>query len=214
MNEPSGLLLSVSDRLDPRRSALLVIDMQNDFCAEGGYIETVVGRDASPCRAVAGPVMELVSSARAATVPVIWVTANYDPAIISKPMRAKQLEKGTAGCCVRASWGADFYSVAPKQGEKILAKHSYSAFIGTDLATSLAGAGRDVLVFAGVQTNVCVEHSVRDAFAYGFYCVVAEDCVASHMQPLHEAALKNIGFLYGDVIGRTAIAQHWRGEHN
>ena len=63
-------LRSVEARLKPAHTALLVIDMQNDFCAEGGYVEAVVGKDASACRAVAGPIMALVADARASGVPV------------------------------------------------------------------------------------------------------------------------------------------------
>jgi ureidoacrylate peracid hydrolase len=63
-NMPNSLLATLSARLDPRHSAVVVIDMQNDFCAQGGYVEKVVGRDTSPCRAVVAPVGELVVLAR------------------------------------------------------------------------------------------------------------------------------------------------------
>jgi ureidoacrylate peracid hydrolase len=69
-------LRTVAERLAPAHTALLVVDMQNDFCAEGGYIETVVGKNAAACRAVAAPIMALVGAARAAAVPVIWVRAD------------------------------------------------------------------------------------------------------------------------------------------
>ena len=87
----------------------------------------------------------------------------------------------------------------------------YSAFVGTELETWLRNRTIETLVFAGVQTNVCVETSFRDAISRGFYGVLAVDCVASHAPPLHEATIANIGFLFGDVLPREAIAGHWKG---
>ena len=200
-----------SERFDPTRSALVVIDMQNDFCAEGGYVEKVVGRDASACRAVAGPIMELVGAARRSAVPVVWVRAIYDLDKLPAGMRAKQLEKGTAVCCATGSWGAEFYQVAPLAGELVIDKHSYSAFIGTGLDEHLRRRGVRTLVFAGVQTNVCVESSLRDAACMGYYAVLPADCTASHAAPLHEATISNVAFLFGDVTTRAELVDSWRG---
>ena len=205
----TDLLDSVEKRLMPAHSALLVIDMQNDFCAEDGFVEKVVGKDVSACRAVAPQVMALVAAARERGVPVIWVTANYDHDKLPQGMLAKQREKGNAICCGTGSWGHQFYGVAPAAGETVMDKHSYSAFVGTPLEGQLRSQGIRTLVFAGVQTNVCVETSLRDAVCRGFYAVLASDCVASHTPPLHEATLKNVQFLFGDVLGREAIAAAW-----
>ena len=200
---------SVEKRLSPAHSAVLVIDMQNDFCAEDGFVEKVVGKDVSACRAVAPAIMALVASARECRVPVIWVTANYDHDKLPPGMLAKQREKGTAICCGTDSWGHEFYGVAPAAGETLMDKHSYSAFVDTPLEELLRGQGIRTLIFAGVHTNVCVETSLRDAVCRGFYAVLARDCVASHTAPLHDATLKNVEFLFGDVLGRDAIATAW-----
>lgn len=208
----TDLLDSVEKRLRPAHSALLVIDMQNDFCAENSFVEKVVGKDVSACRAVVPQIMALVASAREKNVPVIWITANYDHDKLPQGMLAKQREKGTAICCGTGSWGHEFFGVAPAVGETVMDKHSYSAFADTPLEKLLQGQGIRTLVFAGVQTNVCVESSLRDAVCRGFYAVLASDCVASHTAPLHEAALKNVQFLFGDVLGRDAIAAAWAAQ--
>lgn len=207
----TDILQTADERLKPAGSAVVVIDMQNDFCAEGGYVETVVGRDAGPCRAVAEPIGGLVSDARAAGVPVIWVRADYRPETLPSGMLAKQRERSDAVCCAPRSWGYAFYGVAPSDDEAVFDKHCYSAFVGTELEAHLRAAQIETLVFAGVQTNVCVETSFRDAVCRGFYGVLAVDCVASHAPPLHEATIANIGFLFGDVLPREAIAGHWKG---
>ncbi len=202
---PTSLPLTLRQRLLPKHCALLAIDMQNDFCAQGGYVETVVGKDAAACRAVVPAIEALAEDARTLSIPVFWVTADYTPETIPASMRVKQLEKGEAACCARGSWGAEFFGVSQKPADRIVVKHTYSAFRDTPLAEDLRAAGVRTIIFAGVQTNVCVDNSVRDAFCLGFHCVVVEDCVASHTQPLHEAALTNIRFLYGDVIDKAQL---------
>lgn len=205
----SDLLESIERRLDPGHTAVMVIDMQNDFCAEDGYVEKVVGKDVSACRAVVPGVMSLVEKARAHRVPVIWIKANYDPERVPEGMRVKQREKSSVVCCGSGSWGAEFYGVATAPGEVVIEKHSFSAFAGTDAERQLLARGIRTIVFAGVQTNVCVESSLRDAVCRGFYAVLASDCIASHTPPLHDATVKNVQFLFGDVLDRNAIGVVW-----
>jgi len=205
------VLSSVEARLDPAHTALLVIDMQNDFCAEGGYVEAVVGKDAAACRAVAAPIMALAADARAAGVPVFWIKANYALDGLPAGMAAKFGERASAAaCCAPGSWGADFFGVEPRPGEAVIEKRCYSAFRGTDLDTRLRSLAVRTVVLAGVQTNICIDSAMRDASSLGFYVVVASDCVASHTPELHDATLKNAQFVFGDVLSRRQIAAFWR----
>ena len=211
MTQPHELLDTAAKRLDPGHTAVMVIDMQNDFCAEQGYVERIVGKDVSACRAVVPAVMTLVEAARERGVPVFWIRANYDPESLPPGMLAKQRERSTEVCCGTGSWGHELYGVAAAPGEAIIDKHSYSAFVGTEVEKLLRDQKVRTIVFAGVQTNVCVETSLRDAVCRGFYAVLAADCVASHTPPLHEATLKNVGFLFGDVMDGKDIAGVWAG---
>jgi ureidoacrylate peracid hydrolase len=203
------LLDTVEKRLDPAHTAVMVIDMQNDFCAEQGYVERVVGKDVSACRAVVPAIMDLVAAARERSIPVLWIKANYDPDRLPEGMLTKQREKSIEICCGTGSWGHDFYGVTAADGEPVIEKSCYSAFVGTDVEKQLRQRGIRTLVFAGVQTNVCVDSSLRDAVCRGFYAVLASDCVASHTPPLHEATLNNVRFLFGDVIDRAVIKGAW-----
>ena len=205
------LLESVEERLKSAHTAVLVIDMQNDFCAKEGFVETVVGKDVSACRAVVPSVMALVAAARDHKIPVFWIKANYDPDRLPAGMLAKQREKSTAVCCGTRTWGSEFFEVRPEAGEAIIEKNSYSAFVGTDVEARLRRLLVRTIVFAGVQTNVCVETSLRDAVCRGFYAVLASDCVASHTPPLHEATIKNTQFLFGDVLSGENIVAVWTG---
>jgi ureidoacrylate peracid hydrolase len=203
------LLRTLAERLAPGRSALIVVDMQNDFCAPGGYVANL-GRDVTACAAIVPAVNALVDAARADGVPVVWLTAEYEDADVPAPMLAKKREMGVAAVsCAKGTWGAQAFGVAPLEGEMAVVKHCYSGFMGTDLDARLTERGIATLVFAGVQTNVCVESTLRDAHSLGYYVVVARDCVASHMPAAHQATLDNVAFLFGDVAEGRAIGAAW-----
>ena len=206
----SEALLSLSAQVAPAHAVVLVVDMQNDFCAAGGYVDRVIKRDLTTCREVARPVNGLVAAARAAKVPVIWLRANYARDLVPEPMRAKLERQNIADvCCAAGSWGADWYGVAPAPGEPVVEKHCYSGFMGTDLQERLRKLRVRTLVFAGVQTHVCVESTLRDAHSLGYYCVVPEDCVASHTPPAHQATLASVKFLFGEVTTLAELTTIW-----
>ena len=205
------LLATLDARLATGSAALVVIDMQNDFCAAGGYVGQVLGRDVSACRAIVPALETLIGAARESGVPVLWVVARYDDDAVPGPMLAKKREAGiTAVSCASGSWGAEAFGVAPLPGEAIFVKHTYSGFAGTELDAHLQRTAISTIVVAGVQTNVCVESTLRDGHARGYYIVVAEDCVASHMPQAHEATLTNVRFLFGDVVPSATIAARFR----
>jgi ureidoacrylate peracid hydrolase len=207
-----NLLATLTERLAPSHSALLIVDMQNDFCAAGGYVEKVLGKDAAQCRAVVAPIAALADRARTARVPVLWVRADYSPDKVPPHMTLKAHERGTAApFCHGGTWGAGFFELRPANNEAVVDKHCFSAFIGTDLERRLRDAGIRTVVLAGVQTNVCIESSLRDAASLGFHVVVPADCVASHTPVLHDATLKNVAFLFGDVVPSAEIARIWQG---
>jgi ureidoacrylate peracid hydrolase len=207
----SGFLASLAERLAPAHAALLVIDMQNDFCAPDGYVETVLGKDAAPCRDVVAPIKALTARARAVHVPVLWIRADYSPDKVPAHMALKAHERGTAQAfCHGGTWGAGFFELAPDSGDIVIDKHCFSAFVGTGLGQRLRSARIRTVVLAGVQTNVCIESSLRDAASIGFHVVVAADCVASHTPVLHDATLKNVAFLFGDVVPSAEIARIWQ----
>lgn len=200
---------ALRDKLS-RRTALIVVDMQNDFCADGGYVSRL-GRDPAACRAIVPALGELIAAARSAGIPVLWLVADYDPQTVPAAMRARQAEMGmTDICCARGSWGAAPFGVVPAAGEPVIVKHCYSGFIGTDLRDRLEALGVETLVFTGVQTNVCVESTLRDAHSLGYYPVVVDDCVASHMPAQHEATLANVRFLLGYVAESAALKREWQ----
>ncbi len=207
-----GLRTELGDRVAPGHTALLVIDLQNDFVAAGGYIEKVVGRDTAACRAILPAVTQLIEAARRAGVPVIWIVADYSHDKIPVPARARLARQGWSDvCCAPGSWGHDFAGPRPRAGESVVTKHSFSSFHGTALESDLRRRGVETLVVTGVQTNACVDYAIREGFVRGFYIAVAEDCVASHMPELHAATLGATRFLFGDVVPSSALMERWAG---
>jgi ureidoacrylate peracid hydrolase len=207
-----SFLATLAERLAPSHTALLIVDMQNDFCAPGGYVEKVLGKDAAPCRAVVAPIATLAERARQARVSVLWIRADYSPDKVPAHMALKAHERGTAApFCHAGTWGAGIFELSPAGGEPVIDKHCFSAFIGTGLEQRLRAAGIRTVVLAGVQTNVCIESTLRDAASLGFHVVVPADCVASHTPALHDATLKNVAFLFGDVVPSDEIARIWQG---
>lgn len=200
-----------AQRLGAARSALLVVDMQNDFCAEGGFVSKL-GRDTGIFIDLAHKVSALIDQARAAGKPVIWLAANYDDADVSRQMLTRQRETGLPVCCAAGSWGADFFMVSPAPDEPVIFKHTYSGFFGTDLEAMLHALEIDTLVYAGVQTNICIESTLREGHSRGFYTVVASDCVASHMEAEHHSTLATVRFLLGDVLPAEEIVAHWNAQ--
>jgi ureidoacrylate peracid hydrolase len=205
-----SVLPDPAERLAPGRTALVVVDMQNDFCAPGGYIADALGKDVSGLAPIVLPIRALIAAARAGGIPVVWLAAFYEEELLPPSMIAQKRRLGIAAtCCQRGSWGSDFFGIAPAEGEAVFAKHTYSGFSNPKLELHLAGRGIEALVFCGVQTNVCVESTLRDAHARGFDVAIVPDGVASHAPQLHEATLANVRFLFGDVVPSAELLALW-----
>lgn len=205
-----AILATPAERLAPSRTALVVVDMQNDFCAPGGYISTAIGKDVSGLATVIEPLRATLAAARAAGLPVIWLVARYEEDLVPPSMTAQKRRLGIeAVCCAAGSWGGDFFAVAPEPGEPVFAKSTYSGFSNPDLDAHLRAAGIEALVFCGVQTNICVESTLRDAHSRGFDVAVVSNAVGSHTPPLHDATLANVRFLFGDVVGSADVTAMW-----
>ena len=205
-----GLLTKLDERLNPGHSALLVIDMQNDFCAEGGYLHRMTGMDTAPNAALADRIMALVATARAADVPVVWVIACYDPDKVSESQLARQRAAGIDDtCCASGSWGAAFFGVTPAPDEPVVTKYCYDGFFRTGLDDLLKERGVRSIVATGVATHICVDSTVRGALFHGYYAVVPADCVGGNPETAHDASLRCLGGLFADITDAATVARLW-----
>lgn len=193
----------------PQETALVVIDVQNDFCAPGGFFDRVGHPLESVHRAV-DRLEALLPAARAAGVQPILVRGIYDEQYVSDAMRARHERMGyPLDVCIGGTWGAEFYRLQPDAGDLLVTKHRYSAFIGTELTVLLRSKGITSLVLGGVATNVCVESTARDAFMLDYHVMVLADCCGTYDEGLHAGTLENIRRSFGIVSTSDEVMGVW-----
>jgi ureidoacrylate peracid hydrolase len=211
------MLTTLEEKVDPHWAALIVVDMQNDFCAFDGAFDQS-GVDVSAHQAIAPAIVRLAAGARAAGVPVIFVKNVYNTrggwylsdVVLEQARRSFGGKYLSIPMCERDSFGGDFYGdVRPTDDDVVVIKHRFSAFINTDLDLILRSRQIRTVVLTGVATNICVESTAREAFFRDYYVVVAGDCVATWSPELHEASLKNIHYGFGEVRSSSELLATW-----
>jgi len=191
------------------KSALLIIDMQNDFCHAEGWASKAGIPDAS---APIIPVIDrLAVAAREQGIPVVWVYANYTPALMNEPFAAKAKEFGETFPCA-TPWGMEIIDKLKVEGDDTkVQKSCYNGFHDTSLASVLRDKGVDTVVVCGVLTSVCVESTARGAFFNGFHVMVAEDAVGDEPNAT-ASTLKCLGAFFGSVRLADTIQREWAGD--
>lgn len=190
------VLDTLEARVAPPHTALLVVDMQNDYCAPGGASDRN-GRDLTMIQGMVPTLRELVDAARAAGVLVVWAKYTLGPgsAGLAGPeiLRRGHNFKG-ADATVKGTWGHEIIAALPYRPDEdlVIEKRRVSAFFGTDLDTCLRGQGIKTVAITGVMTQTCVESTVRDAMCYDYYVAVVADCCASSGPTPHETSIRNM----------------------
>jgi len=204
------VLLTLAEKVDPGHTAVLVIDVQNDFCAPGGFYDRI-GADLAGIQEMIPRLQRFLTNAREAALPVIFVAAGYDAEYLSSVHRERHLRRfgQVLPCCPSGTWGAEFCGVAPEPGEPVIVKRRYSAFHGTELDLLLRNHGIRTIVLVGVATNVCVEAAARDACMRDYYAVIVDDCTAARNEHVHRTALAGLEANFGVVATAEAIGSAW-----
>jgi ureidoacrylate peracid hydrolase len=224
--------------IDPTRTAVIVVDMQNDFGSKGGMFD-LAGIDISVIRRVIAPTTRVLDSARRKGLKIIYLKMGFRPDLsdLGAPdspnhMRHMRLgvgntvraPNGTEGrVLVRDTWNTDILSeLQPHTGDVVIYKHRYSGFYQTDLHARLQELGMKYLIFVGCTTSVCVESTARDAMFRDYACVLLADCVGERLgnsltRSNHEASLLVMQTLFGWVssseefvktFGEQPITEH------
>lgn len=204
------MLRTLEEKVDPKHAALLVVDVQNDFCHSEGAMARR-GWDVKPVQEMVPRLLRFLEEARKAKLPIIHVRMTNNEWTMSEPWVERRLKHPQASrfSCEEGSWGAEFYQIEPQPGERIVTKHRYSAFVNTDLESILKSKGIQSLILSGVATNVCVESTARDGFMQDYYVVFLSDCTATSKLEDHQATLRNMENHFGVVATAQEVTQAW-----
>jgi ureidoacrylate peracid hydrolase len=201
-------------RYDPAHTALIVVDVQNDFCSPSGSLATLAGSDTAAAVEMVPRLVRLIDAARAVEMPVVFVQTFHDetndtPQWLNRHTGEPDGEKRAGITCRTGSWGAEFYEVQPLPGEIVVNKWRYSAFAGTNLQIVLKTLAVQSLLFTGVATEICVESSLRDALFAEYYVSLVEDCAASYSQEAHDASVQGVARNFGTVVSAAELTEIW-----
>ncbi|HEX2283142.1 MAG TPA: cysteine hydrolase [Thermomicrobiales bacterium] len=214
--------------INPFQTAVIVVDMQNDFGSEGGMFARA-GIDISPIQAVVAPTARVLDMARRTGMPVVYLKMAFASDLSNAggpeaPNRILHL-KMNVGDPVTApdgresriliddTWNTDILTeLTPQPGDLTVVKHRFSGFFETNLDAFLRDLGVTTLVFTGCTTSVCVESTLRDAFFRDYRCLVLADCTAEPIghsleRSNHDASLFLIQLMFGWVSNSTAFIE-------
>lgn len=190
--------------LDPSRTALVVVDMINEFCKPGGKM-VLPGYEA-----LVPPQSALIERARSLDIPVVFVIDCHRPGMRRDREFLKRTPHGTWN-----TWATQVIDeLSPREDDHVVLKHRYSSFFGTDLDILLRDMQVDQLVVFGVVTNICVRSTVHDAFFLGYEVLVPRDACAATGPREQESSLYDIATHFGVVSTTEAVVPAMDGSES
>jgi nicotinamidase-related amidase len=207
-------------RIDLAKSALLIIDMQNDFCHPDGWLSHI-GVDVTPARQPIAPLQNLLPLLREVNIPIVWINWANRPDLLNISAATSHvynptgegiglgdaLPKNGAEVLVKGSWAAAVVDELVQLPQDICVdKYRMSGFWDTPLDSILKNLGRTTLFFAGVNADQCVMTTLQDANFLGYDCILLQDCTATTSpEYCWQATLYNVKQCFGFVSDSQAM---------
>lgn len=203
------ILTELHEKVDPRHTAVVVIDMQKDFTTPGCFWHSL-GQDVSGAQALAGRVIGFLDAARAHGVRIVHVMANYDPEYMNEPMHERLHRHGQQRYCQSGTLGIEFHEgLEPRPGETVVVKHRFDAFYDTDLHITLQARGIRTLIMCGIAVQGCVDSTTRHAYFHGYYTVFGADLTGGASPEVHAMTLDSMRLMFGVVATADEIVAAW-----
>ena len=200
--------------MDLKNAALLIVDMQNDFIHDNGFVRTSsreIGLPADSLDLLKKPIpfIERLAAAfrsQGRNVVYIYTAWEKDYSDVALPLKKMGAKAKEMGALVRGSWGAQIIDeLTPHPHDHLVMKKAYGAFFQTPLDRTLRNLGITTLVMTGVATNFCVETTAREAVAYGYDIILVRDGTATFDPEGHQATLKVITTGFGEVMSTDEV---------
>lgn len=194
--------------------ALLVIDVQNGFVSKGGSYD-LLGMETSNYREIIPKIRDLINLCKNVSIPIFYTQAVRESSGIDLLTRShKILPKSREErikkkpICVRETWDAEIVDeIKPSEEDHVVIKRRDSAFYNTEIGVWLRSLNIDTIIFCGIDTSICVETSLRDAFNIGYDVILISDATASNNKKHYESTLENVKGYYGIVMDIKELSQ-------
>lgn len=203
------ILTELHEKVDPRHTAVVVIDMQKDFTTPGCFWASL-GQDVTGAQALAGRVIRFLDEARRHGVRIVHVMANYDPEYMNDPMHERLHRHGQQPYCQSGTLGIEFHDgLEPRPGETVVVKHRFDAFFDTDLHVTLQATGIRTVILAGIAVQGCVDSTTRHAYFLGYYTVFGADLTGGATPEVHAMTLDSMRLMFGVTATADEIVAAW-----
>jgi ureidoacrylate peracid hydrolase len=198
----------LGEQIAPQRTALMMIDLQNDFVHDEGIFVKQWGKSNQYIKPIVSPCQRLLEAAREAEVTVVHLRVIND---LLQNSESWHNFWGPPSCVLEGTWGAEFVEeVQPRDDEIVVTKYTYDGFVATPLDAVLRRLHIQTLVFAGCDSDVCVRDTAAHGFALGYTPVFARDALAADNEVAHAGVLQSLGEHYGQVVSTDEIIAVWR----
>ncbi len=197
--------MNLREKLVPATTALIVIDLQNDFCSPTGLMASL-GKNISGMDAMIEQTKHLIATCEQVEIPIFYTQQIYDRSKLTDLQKEQYDLDGKMIICDIKGDGYKFYNLTPPS-EQVFVKYSYNVFSNPLLGQELVEKGIKTLIIAGVSTQICVETAIRNAFDIGYKIVMPRDLVAttSHDPHIQERTLRLVEKTYGVVVDSSEI---------